>query len=119
MTAARKLKLDQVFFALSDPTRRSIVRQLAKGEATVGQLSAPFGLAPATISKHLRVLEAAQLVSRRVEGRRHVFELAPTPMRQAQRWLQRHLTFWEGSLDQLEGVLEELRTLNAKGTRNE
>lgn len=78
-----------------------------------------FDSAQPTISKHLRVLEDAELIARRVEGRRHVFTLAPSRMRQAQRWLERHLAFWEGSLDQLEGLLEELKKARGEGDRNE
>jgi DNA-binding transcriptional ArsR family regulator len=80
-----------------------------RGACSAGELGALFDSSQPTISKHLRVLEEAQLVSRRVEGRRHLFELAPSRMRQARAWLERHLAFWEGSLDQLEGLLEELK----------
>jgi DNA-binding transcriptional ArsR family regulator len=80
-----------------------------KGACSAGELSALFESSQPTVSKHLRVLEQAQLISRRVEGRRHVFQLAPARMRQARAWLERHLAFWEGSLDQLEGLLEELK----------
>ena len=80
-----------------------------KGACSAGELGALFESSQPTISKHLRVLEQAQLISRRVEGRHHVFQLAPTRMQQAQAWLERHLAFWEGSLDQLEGLLEELK----------
>jgi len=80
-----------------------------KGACSAGELGALFDSSQPTISKHLRVLEQAQLISRRVEGRRHVFQLAPARMRQARTWLERHLAFWEGSLDQLDGLLEELK----------
>jgi DNA-binding transcriptional ArsR family regulator len=112
--------LDRTFHALGDASRRRMLSALSrKGSCSAGELGTLFDAAQPTISKHLRVLEEAQLVSRRVEGRRHVFELAPSRMRQAERWLQRHLAFWEGSLDQLEGLLEELKTMGAKGTRHE
>src|SRR5262245_14327678 len=112
--------LDRTFHALGDASRRRMLTTLSrKGACSAGQLGALFDAAQPTISKHLRVLEEAQLVSRRVEGRHHVFELAPPRMRQAQRWLQRHLAFWEGSLDQLEGLLEELKATDAKRTKNE
>ncbi|HET9537445.1 MAG TPA: metalloregulator ArsR/SmtB family transcription factor [Mesorhizobium sp.] len=112
--------LDRTFHALGDASRRRMLTTLSrKGACSAGELGALFDAAQPTISKHLRVLEDAQLVSRRVEGRRHVFELAPSRMRQAQHWLERHLAFWAGSLDQLEGLLEELKTIDAKGTRDE
>ena len=112
--------LDRTFHALGDASRGLMLTALSrKGACSAGELGALFDTAQPTISKHLRVLEEAQLVSRRVEGRRHVFALAPSRMRQAQRWLERHLAFWEGSLDQLEGLLDELKTIDAKGTRNE
>jgi DNA-binding transcriptional ArsR family regulator len=102
--------LDRTFHALGDPSRRRMLATLReKGACTAGEIGALFGSAQPTISKHLRVLEEAELVKRRVEGRNHIFTLAPSRIRQAQRWLERHLAFWEGSLDQLEGVLEELK----------
>src|SRR5574342_1137434 len=108
--------LDRTFHALGDASRRRMLTTLSrKGACSAGELGALFDAAQPTISKHLRVLEEAQLVSRRVEGRRHVFELAPSRMRQAQRWLQRHLAFWEGSMDQLEELLGELKTRGEKG----
>jgi DNA-binding transcriptional ArsR family regulator len=112
--------LDRTFHALGDASRRRMLTALSrKGACSAGELGALFDAAQPTISKHLRVLEEAQLVSRRVQGRRHVFELAPSRMRQAQHWLERHLAFWKGSLDQLEGLLEELKTMDAKGTTDE
>jgi DNA-binding transcriptional ArsR family regulator len=98
-----------VFFALADPTRRGIVRQLAKGEATVGQLSAPFGLAPATMSKHLRVLERAGLIRRRRDGRHLRSRLNPAPFRAGMDWLQEMHGVWEGQLDELEALLQRER----------
>jgi DNA-binding transcriptional ArsR family regulator len=85
-----------------------------KGTCSAGELGALFESSQPTVSKHLRVLEQAQLISRRVEGRRHVFRLQPARMRQARAWLERHLAFWEGSLDQLEGLLEELKRAEGK-----
>lgn len=102
--------LDRTFHALGDPSRRRMLATLRqKGACTAGELGELFDSAQPTISKHLRVLEEAELVRRRIEGRRHLFTLAPTRIQQAQKWIERHLAFWEGSLDQLEGVLEELK----------
>ncbi len=80
-----------------------------KGECSAGELVALFDTAQPTISKHLRVLEEAKLVSRRVDGRRHAFTLAPQRVRQAHRWLERHLAFWDDSFDELDELLEELK----------
>jgi DNA-binding transcriptional ArsR family regulator len=111
--------LDRTFHALGDASRRSMLTTLSrKGACTAGQIGALFDVAQPTVSRHLRVLEEAQLVSRRVEGRRHVFALAPSRMLQAQHWLQRHLAFWEGSLDQLEGLLKELKAIDVKRTKD-
>jgi DNA-binding transcriptional ArsR family regulator len=112
--------LDRTFHALGDASRRRMLAALSrKGACSAGELGALFDAAQPTISKHLRVLEEAQLVSRRVEGRRHVFELSPARMRQAQRWLARHLAFWEGSLDQLEALLVEMKNMEAEGDKND
>ncbi len=85
-----------------------------KGACSAGELGALFKSSQPTVSKHLRVLVQADLISRRVEGRRHVFTLRPAQLRQARAWLERHLAFWEGSLDQLEGLLEELKQTEGK-----
>ena len=112
--------LDRTFHALGDGSRRRMLAVISrKGACTAGELVALFDSSQPTISKHLRVLEQAELVSRRVKGRRHVFTLAPSRMRQAQRWLERHLAFWEGSLDQLEGLLAELKKSEGHGDANE
>lgn len=104
--------LDRTFHALGDASRRRMLSALGrKGACSAGEIGKLFDAAQPTISRHLRVLEDAELISRRIEGRRHVFELAPTRMRQAQRWLERHLAFWEGSLDQLETFLKEMKSI--------
>jgi len=107
--AAQKDQLDRVFFALSDPTRRDVLRELAKGEATVGHLSAPFRLAPATMSKHLRVLEDAGLIARSRDGRFLRTRLNPGPLWQSLDWITSIRTFWDDRLDALEALLERER----------
>ena len=107
--------LDRTFHALGDPSRRrmlSVIRR--KGSCTAGDLGALFDSAQPTISRHLKVLEEAELVRRRIEGRVHMFSLAPARVRQAQKWMARHLTFWDESLDALEGVLGELQAVQGK-----
>ncbi|MFO1183308.1 MAG: metalloregulator ArsR/SmtB family transcription factor [Bauldia sp.] len=109
--------LDRTFHALGDASRRRMLAAIAeRRECTAGELGALCESAQPTVSRHLRVLQAAGLVARRKDGRHQRFTLAPTPMRQAQGWLERHLAFWEGSLDQLESLLEELKSVEGKGS---
>lgn len=101
--------LDRTFHALGDATRRRMLALLAKrGECIAGELAAPFYISQPTASKHLRVLERAGLVARRVDGRVHRFRLRVRPLEEAERWIARHRAFWEGSLHRLGGYLDEL-----------
>lgn len=110
--------LDRTFHALGDPSRRRMLAVLReRGPCTASEIGQLFDSAQPTVSKHLRVLEDAELVRRKVEGRHHVFSLTPARARQAQKWMERHLAFWEGSLDQLEVVIEELK--RAQGSKND
>lgn len=102
-------KLDELFFALSDQTRRAIVRQLAKGESTVGQLGLPQPLAAGTLSKHLRVLERAGLVRQERDGRFRRTRLSPGPILGAIDWLEGVRTIWDDQLDALERYLKAQR----------
>ena len=100
--------LDRTFHALSDGTRRSIIHVLAQGEPhSAGKLGRRFQSAQPTISKHLRVLDEAGLVTRSVEGRIHRFTLRRKPLRDAERWLARHQAFWRGAVAQLDRLLSE------------
>lgn len=99
--------LDHVFAALSDPTRRAIVETLADGEATVGTVAEPHEMALPSISKHIRVLETAGLITRRVEGRQHWLRLAPEGFRTAAEWLAHYEAFWSQGLDRLTRLLQE------------
>ena len=100
--------LDMTFHALSDGTRRSMIQALARGEVrSAGDLGRRFGSAQPTISKHLKVLEEAGLVVRRVKGRVHRFRLRRKPLRDAERWLSRHQAFWSGAVTQLDRLLSE------------
>jgi DNA-binding transcriptional ArsR family regulator len=100
--------LDQTFHALSDGTRRSMIQVLARGEAqSAGDLGRRFQSAQPTISKHLKVLEAAGLVIREIDGRVHRFTLRRKPLRDAERWLARHQAFWSGAVTQLDRLLSE------------
>lgn len=103
-------QLDRTFRALADPTRRAMLALVAKrGECAAGELGAPFDIAQPTASKHLRVLEEAGLLTRRVAGRVHRFRLETAPLDNAERWLSRHRTFWQKTLTRLGDALVELQ----------
>lgn len=99
-------RLDAVFQALADPTRRAMLRGLASRERTVGELARPFAMTLAAASKHVRVLERAGLVRRSVRGRTHVCRLDPEPLRSAEAWIRFYERFWTGRLDALEAALQ-------------
>lgn len=101
-------QLDLVFGALADPTRRAILTQLASKESTVNELVEPFGLAQPTISKHIKVLEAAGLVSRGREAQFRPVRLNAAPLRAASAWIGNYKRFWDESLEQLDGYVKEL-----------
>jgi DNA-binding transcriptional ArsR family regulator len=109
MAQATVRKLDDLFFALSDGTRREILRQLTKGEATVGQLSVPFSLAPSTMTKHLAVLERAGLVDRSRDGRHLRNRLNPRALWNGLEWLEEMRQLWSEQLDALEELLQRER----------
>jgi len=95
-----------VFAALSDPTRRAMLRRLSARERTIGELAEPFRMSFAAASKHVRVLERAGLLRRRVEGRSHICRIAPAPLAAAEEWLRYYEKFWRGQLHALEAVLD-------------
>lgn len=101
-------RLDEVFQALADPIRRDMLTLLARGETTAGELGAPFRISQPAASKHIRMLERAGLVSRTIDGRVHRLRLMPKPLREAEGWISRHRQFWQGSLDNLGGLLDEM-----------
>jgi DNA-binding transcriptional ArsR family regulator len=100
-------QLDSVFHALGDATRRSMLRNLARGERTVGQLAEPFAMSLAAASKHIKALENAGLIRREVRGRTHVCRLDPGPLAGAHQWLSFYERFWTDRLDALERLLRE------------
>lgn len=100
-------KLDAVFAALSDPTRRRIVERLARGSLTVGEIAAEFPISQPAISRHVRVLEDSGVLARRVVGRVHHCSLAPDAMNDAAGWIDKQTAFWNGVLDRLGNVLNE------------
>ena len=98
--------LDETLQALADPTRRAIVARLAAGEARVTDVARPFAISLNSVSKHVRMLERARLVSRRVEGREHFLSLTPAPMDEAIGWMAEQKALWAWRLGQLEEVLD-------------
>jgi DNA-binding transcriptional ArsR family regulator len=108
---ARKKSLDAAFHALAHPTRRAMLALLAEGERTVGELAAPFRVSLAASSKHLAVLERAGLVRRRIEGRTHTCRIDPEPLAEVAEWTARYRKLWEASFRRLDGLLDELKTL--------
>ncbi|MCE8021593.1 winged helix-turn-helix transcriptional regulator [Halomonas sp. MCCC 1A11036] len=98
--------LDRVFHALADPTRRALLERLAVGERKIGELAAPFPISLAAVSKHVRVLEQAGLVERRIEGRTHYCRLRPEPLAEAEQWLSFYEGFWSQRLNALEAALK-------------
>lgn len=109
--------LDVVFHALGDITRRRMLRNLAQGERTVGQLAEPFQMSLAAASKHVKVLEGAGLIRREIRGRMHVCRLEATPLSAASDWLRFYEQFWSARLDRLEDLLRKDAHASARANR--
>jgi DNA-binding transcriptional ArsR family regulator len=105
MRAASDYDLDRIFQALSDPTRRDLIRQVGNKELSVSELAAPYDLTLAAISKHLKVLEAAHLIDRRKDGSFQMIKLNAEALKSANEWLRFYQQFWATRLDELERVL--------------
>jgi len=105
-SSVRARDLDATFAALADPTRRAILARLARGDAVVGDLARPFAISLPAISRHLRVLERARLIERRVNAQWRVCRLRPQPLRTAASWIEEYRRFWEQRLDDLAALLE-------------
>src|ERR1700744_1291279 len=99
--------LDATLTALADPTRRAILARLADGEARVTEIAAPFAISLNSVSKHIRMLERAALVRRRVEGREHLLSLNPNGLDEAARWIDAQRRFWGWRLAELDSILKE------------
>ena len=100
-------QMNSVFHALGDATRRQMLRDLASGERTVGQLAEPFAISLAAASKHIKALENAGLIRREVRGRTHLCSLAPGPLASAHEWLSYYERFWTSRLDVLDRLLRQ------------
>lgn len=102
-------QLNATFTALADPTRRAILARLASGEVSVMELAAPFAMSQPAISKHLKVLERAGLVSRGRDAQRRPVRLEARPLAEANEWLERYRQYWEASFQQLDALLDEMK----------
>jgi DNA-binding transcriptional ArsR family regulator len=102
--------LSRTLSALADPTRRAILARLSQGTASVNEIAEPFDLSLPAVSKHLKVLERADLIERGREAQWRPCSLRPEPLKEAADWLERYREFWEASFAQLDSLLEELQT---------
>ena len=118
MVEYKSAPLDEVFRALGDATRRQMLRELSRGERTVGQLAEPFSMSLAAASKHVKVLESAGLIRREVQGRVHLCSLDPGPLASAHRWLAFYEEFWNQRLDVLERLLRQDDKRKARQSKN-
>jgi DNA-binding transcriptional ArsR family regulator len=110
-------RLDTTFAALADPTRRAILARLASGEASVTELAKPFAMSQPAISKHLKVLERAGLISRRRDAQRRPCRIEARPLADATAWLERYRQLWEGNFQRLDALLDELKADQPKRGR--
>ncbi len=110
-------RLDATFTALADPTRRAILARLAEGEASVMELAEPFEMSLPAISKHLKVLERAGLISRGRDAQRRPCRLEAAPLKEVTEWAEHHVRVWEERLDRLDDYLRELQRTEKKGPR--
>lgn len=112
-------RLSVTLAALADPTRRAILLQLAQGEASVTELAQPFEMSLPAISKHLKVLERAHLITRSREGQWRPCQLNPEPLKDVADWLENYRQFWEQNLDRLDDYLQQLQAQEQKSDRQE
>src|SRR5262245_18989483 len=110
-------RLDATFAALADPTRRAILARLASGEATVNELVEPFEISQPAISKHLKVLERAGLISRGRDAQRRPCRIEAKPLAEVNEWLEAYRKFWEGSFERLDALLHEMKKKDKKRAR--
>lgn len=104
-------RLDATFAALADPTRRAILARLASGQASVNELAAPFSMSQPAISKHLKVLERAGLISRAQDGQRRPRRLEAKPLAEATEWIEKYRRIWAANFQRLDALLEHMKTV--------
>ncbi|MFO0564666.1 MAG: metalloregulator ArsR/SmtB family transcription factor [Polyangiaceae bacterium] len=109
MVVDRSPRLDQVFHALAHPARRAIIRQLSGGERNLTELAAPLKMTFPAATKHVRVLEGAKLVRRRVVGREHLCRLDAQPLKEAMLWTESFRQSWEARFEELDSLLDEMK----------
>jgi len=110
-------RLNATFAALADPTRRAILARLASGEASVSELARPFKMSQPAISKHLKVLERAGLISRDRDAQRRLSRIEGKPLAEATEWLERYRQFWEKNFQRLDDLLEVLKARDQRSSR--
>jgi DNA-binding transcriptional ArsR family regulator len=110
--AAKPSRLNAVFAALADPTRRAIVETLSRGEARVTEVAEPFAMSLNAVSKHIKVLEEIGLVRRRVVGREHYLTVEAQPLHEVEKWIVRTRRFWNTRLDAMEALLREREAMD-------
>jgi DNA-binding transcriptional ArsR family regulator len=110
-------RLDATFLALADPTRRAILARLARGEASVMEIAAPFSMSQPAISKHLKVLERAGLISVGQDAQRRPRRIEGKPLAEASAWLEQYRDIWEASFERLDTLLDELQRSPGAGSR--
>jgi DNA-binding transcriptional ArsR family regulator len=110
-------RLDATFLALADPTRRAILARLAVGNASVTELAEPFEISQPAISKHLKVLERAGLISVAQDAQRRPRRLEGRPLAEVSVWLEQYRTIWEASFERLDGLLEEMQRASSRSKR--
>ena len=113
---AQSRRLDMTFAALADPTRRAILARLADGDASVNDLAKPFKMSQPAISKHLKVLEHAGLISKGLDKQRRPRRIEAAPLEEANKWLEKYREFWEVRYENLDNLLEEMK-LEEQGTK--
>ncbi|MET2825590.1 ArsR/SmtB family transcription factor [Mesorhizobium shangrilense] len=116
-TASRTVRLDAVFAALADPTRRAIIERLSQGEARVTEIAEPFDMSLNAVSKHIRVLEASGVVERHRKGRDHILSINARSLDEVDGWIERTRRYWEERLDGMERLLQELNKDHAPKDR--
>src|SRR5580704_7530340 len=116
--ASRSARLNAVFAALADPTRRAIIERLSRGEARVTEVAEPFHMSLNAVSKHIRVLEASGVIERRIEGRDHILSINTRSLDDVDDWIERTRRYWEERLDAMERLLRELKKGNESGPKD-
>ena len=117
-SASRAARIDAVFAALADPTRRAIIERLSRGEARVTEVAEPFHMSLNAVSKHIRALEASGVVERHKKGRDHILSINTSSLDEADGWIERMRCYWEERLDAMERLLRELKMDHALGPKD-